>query len=245
MDLGRLILLIAAVLVILVLIMFPESKALLKGFARLFIKDMAQTPEGADAIYGEKIEEAQESYNKADNAYRMAAGRLETAQKTLASKKERLKRVEHECEELVKNNSMESAQIKCEEREELIADIARGTKLLAAYTEARDTAKEAYEMCEKNLKKLKKERTEVVENIKVKTEMNKVYNDIDELKNATGTDKALDYVREKNKDLDAIVEGAKVIHNGKTSTKIQKAEAEARKVSSNDYLDSLKKKYNK
>ena len=55
----------------------------------------------------------------------------------------------------------------------------------------------------------------------------------------------LDSVRDKNRDLDAIVEGSKVVHNNKMSTKLEKAEAEAKKNNSNDYLNSLKKKYNK
>ena len=100
-------------------------------------------------------------------------------------------------------------------------------------------------MCEKNLRKLKREKNDVVENMRVKTEMQKVYDDLDDLKAVTGVDKALGYVRDKNKDLDAAVEGARVVHNNKMSTKIQRAEAEARKANSSDYLESLKKKYNK
>jgi hypothetical protein len=68
---------------------------------------------------------------------------------------------------------------------------------------------------------------------------------MDELKSVTPTDKLIDSVREKNKDLNAIVEGSRVIHENRTSTKLQKAEAEAKKLQSNDYLDALKKKYNK
>ena len=34
--------------------------------SRVFIKDMATTPEGAEAIYAERINEAQDKYNKAD-----------------------------------------------------------------------------------------------------------------------------------------------------------------------------------
>ena len=79
MSLGKLILIIAVVLIVLILIMFPEARALFKGFGRLFIKDMAQTPEGAEAIYTEKINQAQDSYNKADNALRLATGKLSNA----------------------------------------------------------------------------------------------------------------------------------------------------------------------
>ena len=84
-----------------------------------------------------------------------------------------------------------------------------------------------------------------MENIKVKKQLQEVYDDMDELKNVTATDKLLDSVRDKNRDLDAIVEGSKVVHNNKMSTKLEKAEAEAKKNNSNDYLNSLKKKYNK
>ena len=83
MELGTLIVIIVVALCILVLIMFPEARTLLKGFTRLFIKDMATTPEGAEALYGEKIEEAQEAYNKADNALKIAAGKLSNAKRDL------------------------------------------------------------------------------------------------------------------------------------------------------------------
>ena len=67
MSLSQMIVIIAVVLFVLLLIMFPEFRALFRGFARLFIKDMATTPEGAEAIYGEKIDQAQDAYTKADS----------------------------------------------------------------------------------------------------------------------------------------------------------------------------------
>ena len=110
------------------------------------------------------------------------------------------------------------------------------------------TIKEAvqyFNIGEKNLRKLKRESKEVVENMKVKKQLQEVYDDMDELKNVTATDRLLDSVRDKNKDLDAMVEGSRVVHENKISTKLSKAEVEAKKTSSNEYLESLKKKYNK
>jgi len=245
MDLGKLIVILVIAVVILIFILFPEARTLFSGITRLFIKDMATTPEGAEAIYGEKIDQAQDAYNKADNAYKVAAGKLSNAQKDMKNLKAKLEKVESECESLVKANKIELAQLKADEREEIMADIKRYSELVKAYEDAANTAKEAQEMCEKNLRKLKRESKEVVENMKVKKQLQEVYDDMDELKNVTATDKLLDSVRDKNKDLDAIVEGSKVVHNNKMSTKLAKAEVEAKKNSSNDYLDSLKKKYNK
>lgn len=245
MSLMHLIIGIAIFIFVLLLVLFPEFRALLKGFARVFIKDMATTPEGAEAIYGEKIDEAQDAYSKADNAYRVAAGKLSTAKRDMENLISRRTKVEAECETFVKNGKIDMAQLKSEEREEIISDIERLSQLINAFEVATKQAKEAQEMCEKRLRKLKRESKEVVENMKVKNQLKEVYDDMDELKNVTATDKLLDSVREKNKDLDAVVEGSKVIHESRLSTRLQKAEAEAKKLQTNDYLESLKKKYNK
>lgn len=245
MSLTTLIFGIIVFVFVLLIILFPEFRALLKGFTRVFIKDIATTPEGAEAIYSEKINDAQEAYNKADNALRIAAGKLSTAKRDLEGLKARLTKVEAECETFVKNGKMDMAQLKAEEREEIMSDINRYTELVKAYEAATKTAEEAQGMCERNLRKLKRESKEVVENMRVKQQLQEVYDDMDELKNVTATDKLLDSVREKNNNLDAIVEGSKVIHENRTSTKLQRAETEAKKLQSNDYLDNLKKKYNK
>lgn len=245
MSLTALIIILVCVVLVAILILFPEVRALLKGFTRIFIKDIATTPEGAEAIYGEKIDEAQDAYNKADDALRIAAGKLSNAKKDMESLQKRLAKAESDCETFVRNGKMDAAQLKAEEREEIMSDIERVKSLIEAFTAAETQAREAQQMCEKNLRKLKRESKEIVENMKVKQQLQEVYNDMDELKNVTPTDKLIDSVREKNKDLNAIVEGSRVIHENRTSTKLQKAEAEAKKLQSNDYLDALKKKYNK
>ena len=245
MQLSTLVIVIVVALLILVFILFPEARSLVKGFTRLFIKDLATTPEGAEAIYEEKIDQALDAYNKADDSYKKAQGKLVTAKRDLDSLKTRLEKVEKECESLVKNGKMESAQVKAEEREEILSDISRCESLIKAYSEAAGHAKEAHDMCEKNLRKLKRESKEVVENMKVKQQLKDVYDDMDELKSVTGTDKMIESIREKNKDLDSMVEGSRAVHESRMSTKVQRAEADAKQFQSNDYLESLKKKYNK
>ena len=74
MELGKLIVFIVIAIIVLIFILFPEVRTLFSGFTSLFIKDMATTPEGAEAIYSEKIDQAQDAYNKADNSYKIAAG---------------------------------------------------------------------------------------------------------------------------------------------------------------------------
>lgn len=245
MELKTIIFIVVCILIVGIFIIFPEARSLFKGIVRVFIKDMATTPEGAEAIYSEKIDQAQESYNKADDALQKASGKLAMAKREMDNLQARLKKVESECESLVKSNKMDYAKLKAEEREEIISDIKRQTQIIKAYEDAEKAAKEAHQECEKRLRKLKRESKEVVENMKVQQITKDVYDDINDLKNVTGTDKMLDAVREKNSDLNAMTEGARIAHNNRASTKISKAEVEARKASSNDYLESLKSKYNK
>lgn len=236
---------IVVIIFIALLVLFPEFRKLCLGWTRLFITDMATTPEGAKAIYQEKIDEAQEAYNKADNALRVAAGRLGTAQNDLKSLNAQLAQVEKACEALVSKGDIENAQIKVEEREDILASIERKKKLIEAYTTAKKEAEQVHTHCQKNLIKLKRESKDVVENMKVKQQLNEVYDDMNELKSVTTTDKMIDKIREKNKDLDASAVGAKIVHENKLSTKIDRANDAAKKAQSNDYLESLKKKYNK
>lgn len=245
MTLTQMIIWIVLIVFVLLLIFFPEFRKLFSGFFRLFIKDMATTPEGAEAIYAEKIDEAQEAYNKANNALRLASGKLSNAQNELASLQSQLKKVEKDCEALVQKGDMKNAEIKVEQREDIISTIGRTEELVKAFTIAKNEAEQVNSHCQKQLIKLKRESREVVENMKVKKQLQEVYNDMDELKNVTATDKLLEQVKEKNKDLNASVEGARVVHNNKLSTKIQNADNAAKKAQSNDYLESLKKKYNK
>ncbi len=245
MSIGTVLIIVAIVLVVLIFVLFPEARVLLKGVTRVFIKDMASTPEGAKAIYDEKIDQAREAYSKAKEAMTKATGRLSNTKKKLESLKEMQKQIEKDCETLVKEGKIDHARVKAEEREEVVNDIKRHEQLLIACQEAVDTTTEIHSACDKNLRKLMKEAKDVIENMKTKKQLAEIYNDTDELMASTATDKLLDSIRQKNQELDELAEGSRVVHNAKTSTRLQKAEEAARKSHSTDYLDSLVQKYNK
>lgn len=245
MPLSKMIFVGVVVVFVLIIILFPEARGLFKGAVRLFIKDMATTPEGAEAIYGEKIDSATEAYSQADDMYKKAQGRLSVTKRELESNRNKLKKVELECEALYKEGKVDSARIMAEQREELISDIARGEELIRAYSKAASEAKEAVTECEARLRRLKRESRETVENMRVKQQLKEVYDEMDDLKATTGTDKLLTSIREKSKDLDAIVEGSRASHENRLSTKVRKAEAEAKKLQAGDYIAELEKKYGK
>lgn len=245
MELKSLIFVSVVILIIILFIMFPELRSLFKGITRIFVKDIATTPKGAEAIYAEKINEAQNRYNIAENTLRKASGSLATEEEKLKALQNKLNQVEKTCENLVAKGDMSLASIKAEERAEILSDIERSKKLIQVYTIAKSNATEIHKACEMRLKKLKRESKEVVENMKVNEQLNDVYDSMDELKNITGTDKLLTSIKEKNEELNISVAGARVVHENRTSTKIQRANEQAKKIENDEYLESLKKKYNK
>lgn len=232
-------------LIALILILFPESRKLLSGIGHLFFKDMATTPEGAKAIYEEKIREAEEAYNKADDALNRISGKLSMNKKEYEKLKSKIQECEAKCEQMVKNGDMDRAQLYAEQREEFVADAERKKTMIQELNKANSEISQAHKLCEQRLRRLKKEQKNVVENMKLNMEMKSVYDDTNELKAMTTTDKMLASVREKDKELTEQVEGAKVVYNNRTSTKIQRADEKAKQLQTNDYLESLKKKYNK
>ena len=58
MQLSTLLVILGIGILVAAFILFPGLWSLFKGFGKLFIKDMATTPEGARAIYEEQIDES-------------------------------------------------------------------------------------------------------------------------------------------------------------------------------------------
>lgn len=244
MSLGTLVILIGVGVLALVLILFPEARALLKGFTKIFIKDMATTPEGARAIYEEKIDKLQEVYNKSDESLRLAAGKYEQSKTELGQLQKRLQKVEQECENLVRTGKMELAAVKAEERQDIIEKIANVDDMVTKYEEATKQAKMIHEQAERELKRTKSEAKETVQRMKDNQNLTELYDNLNDLKNTDGVDKLIEAVKDRDKELSQMAVGAKVVHQNKLDTKLQIAEKESYRQETFDYLKSLQAKYN-
>lgn len=244
MTLGSVIGIAAIGVVALIFIMFPEARALGKGFTRLFIKDLASTPEGAEAIYTEKIEELQNTYNKASDSYRMVAGEYEECKKNLENLQKKLPVVESQCENFIRNGKEEHAAIKAQERQEIIEDIERVGDMMDKYKAAMIEAKNITEICEQQLIAMKKEKRDVVQGMKDNIQISNVYKQMDHLKAETGADKMLAAAREKSEELNKIASGSKAVYQNSTAARIAAVNKDSRRMESSAYLDSLRAKYN-
>lgn len=229
-----------------VFIAFPQARALLHGFINIFIEDRATTPEGARAIYQEKIDEQQEIYNYADDSLKKAAGRYKQTAVELENLQNRLERVERECENLAKSGADEELLLaKAQERGSIAQNIVHTQDMLEKYKEATVQAKQIHEQSELELRRLKQEQKDVVQRMRDNKNLKELYDQMDDLKATSGTDKLLEAVKEKDKELSEIAAGAQVVHQNKLSTKLQIAEKKSYEQETFDYVKQLQAKYNK
>ena len=233
--------------VLLALIIFPEFRKKLKvlvgGFLNVFVEDAAKTPEGANAVFNQAIEEMQDKYNRAANTLNKLSGELKHAEAPLDSITKEIKEVEATCERLVKAGQLNDAEVYASRRAELVTELEQKKECIVRLKPMVADATQIYDTLGKKLRELKRNKKETVEKLKMNGQLKDLLGDLDELKKDTATAKMLDAVMDGSKDLQKEVDGARVVHENRASTKIARAEQKAAQLKSDEYLESLKKKY--
>lgn len=235
------------VIVLAAILLFGGGKliTLLKGFVGLFVEDLAKTPEGAAAVYSQAIDKAQNDYNLANNTLQKVAGQLDTAKRNIEATKIKITQTETKCESLVKAGQIDKASLFAQERNDLIDELENQTRIANELTPIHEEAKKINNHLEAKLKQLKKDKDRVINDLKLNKQLKSMYDDMDELKNVDNVDKLLDSVKTGVKDGREKAVGARVVHENKLSTKISNADAEAKKLQSDSYIEDLKKRYQK
>lgn len=233
----------------LALILFPDFRKKLLilsgGFLNVFIEDRAKTPEGANAIFQQAIEVAQEKYNKANNLLRQRSGELEVAKENLTASRKKLAELESSCENLVKQERYEEASILATQREEFLIDLERQAKLVESLGPVVDECRAIANHQELTLRQLKVKRKQIISDLQMNKQMTEMYDDLDQLKKNNTVSKLLESVEEGHQDSRQSAIGAKVVHENKLETKINNAQLELKNINNNSYIESLKKKYEK
>lgn len=222
-----------------------QLRVLLKGFVGLFVEDLAKTPEGASAVYNQAIEKSQNDYNTAHNTLQKVAGQLDSSQKSVISTSEKLQKAEEKCEAFAKAGQFDKVELFAQQRNDLLEELEFHNRTVKELEPIFEEAKRISNYLEQKLTKLKKDKTRVTNDLRLNQQLKDMYDDMDELKNTTSVDKLLDSVKEGVKDSREKAVGAKVVHGNKLSTKISNADEDAKKLVSNDYVEELKKKYQK
>lgn len=245
MTTTNLLVIIGVVVVIAFFVIFPSARNLLKGLVNVFIQDKAKTPEGARAIYDNKISEVQDAYNRSKTLYNKLVGEVIDAEKNLADAKRAVKVAETNAENSMKNGREDDARLFAEGREDALIEVEDLMAKLKELKPMRDRAKTTFQENEKLLTRLRLEAKKVVKQIESDEQMTQLYRELDENCKTTATDKLLDSVREGASDLRKEASGAAAVHADKYSTRKAEADKRASADRASAYLDSLKSKYNK
>lgn len=244
----KMVILVALGLLALALILFPEFRkklvVLIRGGLNLFVEDRAKTPEGAEAVFTQAINEVEDQYTKASTTYNKLYGKLQRCQEDVVKLNNEIKKAESSCESLAKNGDVENARIYAERRMELITERDQKNEAITKLVPMVEEAKQIHEAYGKKLRELKRNKKETVAQMKMNVQMKDLLGDLDELRKDSATSKMLDVVFEGSNDLQEEVNGARAVHENRASTKIARAEQKAAQAQSDAYLDSLLKKYN-
>ena len=122
-SLTQMIYITIVIIVVLAFIVSGKLQALGKAFLNLFVEDLAASPEGAEALFNQKIEEVEDKYRKANDVFSRIAGERTNCKKNIENLKSRLKKVESVCEQLAQAQDIESLRIKATERAEIVEEI--------------------------------------------------------------------------------------------------------------------------
>lgn len=230
------------------LVLFPEFRnklvVLIRGGLNLFVEDRAKTPEGAEAVFTQAINEAEEQYAKASTTFNKLYGRKQRLQEDVAKLDIEIKKAEDACDALARKNDVNNARIYSERRAELLSERKMKQAAIEKLTPMVEDAKQIHDEYGKKLRNLKRKKNETINQMKMNVQMKDLLGDLDELRKDSATDKMLDAVMTGSNDLMEEVSGARAVHENKASTKIARAEQKAAQAQSDEYLESLLKKYN-
>lgn len=236
-----------AIIFLLLLIIFPEFrkglKVLVGGFLGLFVQNAAKTPEGAKAIYQQKISELQDEYNKASDILNKAAGELAEHRRRY----EQLDRLIEDCRQkatsCVQRGHEDQARVFTEQWAEYEAEQEALKPIIEKLTAGVRSAKSAHEMYAKRLKEIQAEAKRTVSEMELNKNLSGLLKELDDLRADTATDKLVEAVRESSADLRKEATGGMIVHQNRLSTRVAQAEAVAAGSRSDAHLQELMARY--
>lgn len=232
-------LIIGGVLVFGIILFAPQLRLLMRYLSGLFVKNIAETPEGAEAVYDEMIAKAQLEYNIAADTLQNISGQLRSERETRKSLEDSLQKIEKECERLVDEGRLEDARTASGQRYDLMSrlDLCRESLEKLAATE--QDAREMHRIFENNLLRLKQEKQLKIQEIIVNSHLTKAYTSLDKLRKSSGADRMLDAVEESARHKAAMAAGAKAVYEMQAPLSEAAPDHVARQLESENFVNSL------
>lgn len=227
------------------LVLFPSFRkklgSLVGGFLQIFVQDMAKTPDGAKAIYAQKIDEMQDKYNQAESTLKSLAGQLKMSQDNYALHKKRAEDFDSKARAAMSRGDRESATIYARNLQDEKDEMNNYQEQYEKLKPLVEDAKLIVDKIANDLINLKRESKNAVAEMTMNNEISEAYSKMDELKATTGTDKMLNATREGLQDSRERAAGAKVVYNSSRKGRQDKADAKSADYAVEAYLDSISK----
>lgn len=227
------------------LILFPSFRkqfgSMVGGFLQVFVQNTAKTPEGAKAIYAQRIDEATDQYNEACNTLRDLTGKLKTIQDQFAASQKRAEDYDKRAKAAMSRGDEESATIFARNLQEEMDAMENLSQQYAKMRPAVEEMKNIKEKLENQLAALKRESKDVVSEMQANEQISAAYDSVGKFRSVTGTDKMLNATRDGLQESREKAAGAKVLYQSSRDGKLDKANAKTADYKVNDYLESLKK----
>jgi chromosome segregation ATPase len=232
----------AAVIVVAGLAMTKKGRYLLKGTMNMFFVDVAKTPKGAETIYTQAIEEAQDNYNKASNNFQKITGMLETSKRNYNEANIKMENTKRTMQSLAGKGQLTEDKIKVYkiELQSIDDDINTYGQEIQEYTPMFNDAKTLTENYELQLVQLQKDKKNVVRKLEMNQQTKQMYDDLDELKKEKTSSKLVAAVKEGVTESGEMATGARVLHESKHSTQLAALESESKGIKFDDFLSGLK-----
>lgn len=225
--------------ILLIMLITPKGRTLLKGFIGVFIEDMSKTPEGVRAIYQEKINDLSKNYNMAHDNYKKLIGRQTTLEKSIEDDKETKQKYDKKICYFIEMGKEDDAKLFATKASQLDVTIKNKEKELEELEPIVKDAEFVYNTLARKLEELKLEQEEQVRRFETAKQMESIYDSMEKVATNTGVDNLLDTARKTVKDSEARAQGAKEVHEQNIDTKIDRLTEQYDTVSADDYISNL------
>lgn len=230
---------------ILIIFLTGKGRVLFSGFVNLFFDNVAKTKEGAEAIYSQAIEKAQNNYNTASDVLNKLSGALYTAEQNLESIKKEVTKTKEKMKQSAQQGLMDNVDLYGEQLTTLEEKLSLYEEQIAKTKPMVSEAKLVTQETQKELKKLIAEKEITIQKIILNQQQTKMYDQLDVLKNTDGVSKLLNSVRTQLQDSTERAVGAKIVHGEKLETKLLVADNKLKTGGMNSYAQELKAQYGK
>lgn len=221
----------------------PKIRTMLKGACSLFVEDMSKTPKGAQIVYNQAIEEAQENYALSCKTLNTLVGKAVELKNLHTQTSLRLEKVERDCERLAVAQRGTDLELKAMERQTLLDKNSTYESALLDLEPRVEEAKEINTKWQIEVSKLENEKEKTVGDLELAGQMSQIYAQLDEFRADSGTQKLLTAARKNVLDAKREAAGAKVVHNNKLQTKMDRIDASLDADAHKDYAKQLMAKY--